>query len=76
MGAVKGAVRRSESKRLPGAVTVLSIVASKDPSRVPPKVRASSRLALVAASISIRVSRERRVGRLNAGRAENWVRSM
>ena len=57
---LKGAASRSARRRLPGAVTVLSIAASKDPSRAPDKVRVSSRLARVAASMSIRASRESR----------------
>ena len=36
-GAVKGAARRSARRRLPGAVTVLSIAASREPSRAPDK---------------------------------------
>ena len=73
-GSVSGLASRSASSRAPAGVTVRSMVASSDPSRAPLKVRVSSRLARVAASISRLAPRARRVGGESAGRASNWVR--
>ncbi len=50
---VEGLARRAESRRPPAAVTVLSIVAKREPLRSPFSVCVISRLRRVAASISI-----------------------
>ena len=52
-GSVSGLASRSASSRAPAGVAVRSIVASSEPRRSPLNVRVSSRLARVAASISI-----------------------
>jgi hypothetical protein len=50
---VNGPARRSASRRLPPGVSVRSMVASRLPARSPARVRVNSRLARVAASISM-----------------------
>ena len=73
---VNGAPRRSASRRLPPGVAQRSIAASSEPARTPDNVRVSSRLARVAASISMRPPRRRLRGRSSGGRAASCVRAI
>ena len=53
LGAVSGAASQAASRRAPAPVRVRSMVASSEPWRSPERLRSSSRLRRVAASISI-----------------------
>ncbi len=74
-GSVSGATNQPVRVRAPAPVAVRSIVASRLPLRSPARVRVSSRLRAVAASISMTAPARRWVSRLKCGKRPFWVRS-
>ena len=70
---VRGPASRSARSRAPPGVTVQSMVASRLPARSPERVRVSSRLARVAASMASAAPEVSREGGLSAGRLSIWV---
>lgn len=74
-GSVSGPARRSASNRPPPGVNVRSMVARRLPARSPDRVRVSSRLARVAASIASPEPSAARTGGDSGGREPSCVRS-